>query len=129
MDNATCHPETLEGKFSNIKIKFLPKNTTSRLQPLDAGIIRNFKVKYRKSLVKYVLSRISDGSSAVEIANSVNVLMAIRWVQRAWQDVLPSTIKRCFEKCGFCTAEADIDVEEDKNEELREELEDEELNS
>ena len=118
LDNATCHPETLEGKFSNIKIKFLPKNTTSRLQPLDAGIIRNFKVKYRKSLVKYVLSRISDGSSAAEIASSVNVLMAIRWVQRAWQDVLPSTIKRCFEKCGFCTAEADIDVEEDDDEEF-----------
>ena len=69
-------------QVSNIKIVFLPKNTTSRLQPLDAGIIRNFKVKYQKSLVKYVLLRINDNASAAETVQDVNILMAIRWVQR-----------------------------------------------
>ena len=101
LDNATCHPESMDDKFPNIKIVFLPKNTTSRLQPLDAGIIRNFKVKYRKSLVEYVLSRINDNASAAEIVQDVNILMAIRWVQRAWKGVTPSTVKRCFEKCVF----------------------------
>ena len=48
LENATCHPESIDDKFANIKIVFLPKNTISRLQSLDAGIIRNFKVKYRK---------------------------------------------------------------------------------
>ena len=47
LDNATCHPESMDDKFSNNKIVFLPKNTTSRSQPLDAGIIRNFKVNFQ----------------------------------------------------------------------------------
>ena len=92
-----CHPESMDDKFSNIKIVFLPKNTTSKLQPLDAGIIRNFKVKYLKSLVKYVLSRINDNASAAEIVQHVNILMAIQWVQRAWKDVTRATVMRCFE--------------------------------
>ena len=54
LDNATCHPETAQAGLKNIKLVFLPKNTISRLQPLDAGIIRNFKHKYRKLLVRYL---------------------------------------------------------------------------
>ena len=67
LDNATCHPETLQGCLENIKLVFLPKNTTSRLQPLDAGIIRNFKQKYRKLLLRYVVSRINEGKTASQI--------------------------------------------------------------
>ena len=67
IDNAPCHPPDLKGKFSNINVCFLPKNTASRLQPLDAGIIRNFKVKYRKLLLKFVISRVNDKKTASEI--------------------------------------------------------------
>lgn len=59
MDNAGCHPpELLKKKYSNIKITFLPANTTSKLQPLDLGIIKNFKVYYRKLHLGYIVAKI-----------------------------------------------------------------------
>ena len=45
LDNAPCHPHSHADMFSNVKLAFLPKNSTSRSQPLDAGIIKAWKVK------------------------------------------------------------------------------------
>ena len=39
IDNATVH---CTATLSNVNIKFFPPNTTSILQPLDQGIIKNF---------------------------------------------------------------------------------------
>ena len=64
-----------------------------------------------------MLSRINDNASAAEIVQDVNILMAIRWVQQVWKDLTPSTVKRCFEKCGFCEGDdelmEDVDVDEE----------------
>ena len=84
MDNVPCHPESLSERYSNIKVVFLPKNTTSRLQPLDAEIIRNFKLKYRKKLLEFVISRINDNVKATDIIQEVDILKAISWIKYAW---------------------------------------------
>lgn len=46
IDHAPCHNADIE--YSNVCVKFFPPNTTSKLQPLDQGIIKNFKCHYRK---------------------------------------------------------------------------------
>ena len=80
---------------------FLPKNTASQLQPCDAGTIRNFKVKYRKQLLKHAISRIDDGKKASEIIQGVDLLQCMRWVNQAFEQNTKDTIKHCFEKYGF----------------------------
>ena len=113
MDNATPHDPSFVGKFSNIKIVFLPANTTAKLQPLDAGIIKNFKVHYRKLLLRHVLSRMKDNSlSTADIIKSVDVLTAIRWTKLAWENVQSSTIVNCFKHCK-AVPDVSTDTDED----------------
>ena len=110
MDNAPCHPESLSKRYSNIKVVFLPKNTASRLQPLDAGIIRNFKLKYCKKLLKVIISRINDNVKATEIIQEVDVLKAISWIKSAWGEVSEETIVNCFKTCGFRKSQPDVQL-------------------
>ena len=110
---------------------FLPKNTTSCLQPLDAGIIRNFKVQYRKLLVAHTLAQI-DGSSltASEVTKSVHILTAIQWAKQAWEAVKEETVVNCFRHCGMQATVAeptedpfpDLDEDDAQLEDLVEQL-------
>ena len=112
LDNATVHLTLLIDVYSNIKIVFLPKNTTSCLQLLDAGIIQSFKTNYQKKSIHYVITRINDDSFASEIPKDIDILQAITWVVDAWKEVRIETIKNCFAKCGITeqTSEDEDDI-------------------
>ena len=108
--NAPSHPDILQEGLKNVKLEFLPKNTTSRLKFCDAGITKNFKHRYRKLLIRYTFARIDTGNrSALEISNNVTILKVIEWVQTSWTEVSESTIKNCLEKCVFSKPDAVAD--------------------
>jgi hypothetical protein len=44
IDNAPSHPHL---EFPNVKLKFLPANTTSKSQPMNQGIIQTEKLKFQ----------------------------------------------------------------------------------
>jgi len=104
VDNCTAHnnPPTL----SNVRIEFLPANTTSKLQPLDQGIIKNFKLLYRKEIVSEFLACLDNNDSP-----KVTILTAIIISHKAWNNVTTLTIQNCFRKCGFVKT---IDNEEEE---------------
>ena len=82
IDSAGFHrdPYDLKGRYSYIKLVFFPANCTSKLQPLDLGIIQNFKVHYRKLLLRHIITMTTDHDSATDIAKTLDVLQAIRWM-------------------------------------------------
>ena len=126
LDNAGCHPpDQLQEKFSNIKIVFLPANTTSKLQTLDLGIICNFKLHYRRLLLQFVLAKIDTSSSATEVTKSINVLSAIRWVALSWREVKSTTIQKCFRNAGILNTDLDVIAldEEDPFQNIDEDIE------
>ena len=86
VDNAGSHSS--EGiELSNLKVKFLPPNTTAHIQPWDTGIIRNFKANYRQHFVKYVLNSIEE-----KPAQTVTVHQAMTFVKESLIEVKPTTI-------------------------------------
>ena len=72
-DNCAAH--TNDVKLTNVKLVLLPPNTTSLIQPMDQGLIANFKKQYR-SLVLCRLMNDMDTSEdrAAEVAQKLNVL-------------------------------------------------------
>lgn len=93
IDNCSAHDIP---PLKYVTVKFLPANTTSKLQPLDQGIIKNFKTFYRKEIVREIIAGIEDGKKT-----SITMLHAVRMADKAWKNVSRETIVNCFKSCGF----------------------------
>ena len=56
---------------------------------------------YRGALLRHVVLQLdSTELSASRITQTVDVLMAIRWIKIAWEQVKSSVIANCFKHCG-----------------------------
>jgi hypothetical protein len=93
LDNATCHPDI---KVTNIKLLFLPPNTSSVCQPLDLGVIKALKAQYRKKLLRHILANLDNASSSSELTNSVTVFDAILLIIYAQNATEPAVISKCL---------------------------------
>ncbi|KAE9021678.1 hypothetical protein PF010_g5090 [Phytophthora fragariae] len=71
VDNVSSHALG-DMVMTNIKIQKLPANTTTYLQPLDAGVIASFKARFRSLQIDYKIERFEsdatvNGQSAYKI--------------------------------------------------------------
>jgi hypothetical protein len=116
MDNFSGHipldqiPNHIQQK--NTTIFYLPPNTTSKIQPCDAGIICSFKGYYRRRFNWLLLQRLEDNVADPE---KIHIFCAIQMVVRAWTyEVKPKTIFNCFRHCKIrSTEEPVVDASEE----------------
>lgn len=69
IDNCKAYSNLLTLK--NIPVKFLRTNKTSKLQPLNLGIICNVKVGYQAQLVRRLLDGIHEGKPSSNVDNDI----------------------------------------------------------
>ena len=87
VDNAPSHSVN-DLQLHYVRVEFLPPNTTSEIQPMDAGVIRNFKVNYKPHLMKHYVQCLDDTGKLERI----NLKQAIYFTHDAWKDVKATTI-------------------------------------
>jgi hypothetical protein len=94
IDNCPAHPE-IDG-LRSVKMVYLPPNTTSKIQPMDAGVIRAFKCHYRRLMCTHYICVIESGKPF-----EPNLLLALRLAKQAWDCVKSESILNCFRHCGI----------------------------
>ena len=60
LDNAPGHPQHIGDLHPNVKVVYLPKNTTSIFQPMDQGAIATFKAHYLRITFAKAVSATED---------------------------------------------------------------------
>ena len=117
LDNCPAH------KLPPLKateVVFLPPNSTSKLQPCDAGVIQNVKVHYRTMKVHQLIDHIEAGGTFEDY--KFRLLDALCTIQQAWDKVTPTTISNCFHEAGFHVDETETTRADDSTEDILPEL-------
>ncbi|GMF18151.1 unnamed protein product [Phytophthora lilii] len=126
VDNVSSHA-LKDLVLTNVNVQKLPANTTTFLQPLDAGIIASFKARFKtmhidRAIALFDAGEDVDGRSVYKI----DQLQAMQWSDQLWKTTPASTIAHCWQKAGLAVpvcgieeddaAEGQYDGPEDSNE-------------
>lgn len=108
IDNAPSHIWK-NTDYSNLEIIALPPNTTSKLQPLDAGIIAAFKCQIRQQQLAYALDILDKEVNSNPY--KIDQLTAMRWSQIAWSNMKATVIQNCWKHTGLLSETNSEDIE------------------
>ena len=93
-DNASCQGKIEKfPRYPFLQIRFLPKRTTSILQPLNAGVILCIKGRYKKRLSMSAVDLLDAGY--LHDLYKANLKMAIDWINDVWYRLQHSFIRNC----------------------------------
>lgn len=94
LDNAPSHPQALCNSNPNVKVVFMPPNTTSIIQPMDQGIIATFKKMYLRQTFRKMLEAIDGPHKPTlrEFWRKYNIADAIANIKPSWCDIKNTTM-------------------------------------
>jgi hypothetical protein len=128
MDNAKCHICDNISNLSNIKVHFLPPNTTSHIQPLDQGIIYSLKAKYRKLLCQNRIQAYDFYEEGDPTPPPIDILDSINLIADAWKRVTKKTIINSWAKAEIISNDDDSSISDNDDDsedtEVEEDIED-----
>ncbi|CAI5460528.1 unnamed protein product [Closterium sp. Yama58-4] len=109
LDNASSHTLITEGaetedlfgfrtkKLNNVRLVYLPPNTTCFTQPLDQGMIAMAKARYRQHWLRAFSGMwTADGATAAATRYKPNLRRVLEWLHDAWINIPRRTIQRCW---------------------------------
>ena len=120
LDNAPSHV-VRDLPLTNVQVFLFPANTTSKIQPMDAGIIATFKRRYRRFQLQNAIDR--DEQQKADIYK-VDQLIAMKWAKAAWNDISSKTIANFFKHTGLFERETQKNEVGSEEQDIENELED-----
>ncbi|XP_035212156.1 jerky protein homolog [Stegodyphus dumicola] len=94
LDNCEAHPPVDELFSGNIVATLLPPNVTSLIQPMDQGVIQNFKCFYGRSFIQGLLNADCDVTDFQKMFTVKDAVYAIA----SWNQVKNTTLQKCWRK-------------------------------
>ncbi len=105
LDNCSCHPDVLISKNKNIRVKMLPPNTTSLIQPQDQGIIASVK-RFKAEVLKmyfqsYRAANHPDPNPLHTFYKKYTVKEVIYLLASVWKSTPKETLRRAWHKLNI----------------------------
>ncbi|CAI5961034.1 unnamed protein product [Closterium sp. NIES-64] len=113
LDNASSHTLTTEGAtmedmfgfrtvaLGNVRLVYLPPNTTCFTQPLDQGLISMAKAHYRQHWLRAFTGMwCTDGATTAAARFKPNLRLVLEWLSDAWMNIGPRAIQRYWWRTG-----------------------------
>ena len=72
-----------------------------------------WKIYYKRELLRHIVSQVDGEHSANEIVKSVNLLMAVRWMVNAWDEVKCKVVSNSFRHAGMYPSAMELDEDDD----------------
>nr|XP_022903170.1 tigger transposable element-derived protein 1-like [Onthophagus taurus] len=99
-DNAPGHPITLNELCPNVKVIFLPPNTTSLIHPMDQTVIAAFRKYYLRATMASMIKAIDDSKELTVKSywKDYNIHNGIKNISASWEEVKETTMKRAWKR-------------------------------